>query len=337
WSRLGSEIVNPIGCADCHNNETMELQISRPALIEAFERQGKKMTDFTHNEMRSLVCAQCHVEYYFDKKHEGAEGANYLTFPWDNGFAAEDMEKYYDAIEFKDWEHALSKAPMLKAQHPGYEVYMTGVHASRGVSCADCHMPYMSEGGKKYTDHHIQSPLNNVENSCMVCHKEKVGQLIADVYERQDRVIENRDKLEELLVRAHVEAKTAWDNGATEAQMKDILQDIRHAQWRWDYAAASHGGSFHSPVEISRVIATGINIAQEGRIKLARLLPILGVTGQIPYPDIATKEKAQKFIGLPIEKLKKEKEEFKKSMVPKWIKEAKDREAEMKIVRMGEQ
>ena len=336
WSRIGSEVVNPIGCADCHNEETMELQITRPALVEAFERQGKKMTDFTHNEMRSLVCAQCHVEYYFDKKHEGAEGSAYLTLPWDNGYKAEDMEKYYDDKDFKDWTHKLSKAPMLKAQHPGWEVYMTGVHASRGVSCADCHMPYMSEGGKKYTDHHIQSPLNNVENSCMVCHKEKTGQLVADVYERQDRIIENRDKLEELLVRAHVEAKTAWDNGATEEQMKDILQDIRHAQWRWDYAAASHGGSFHSPVETSRVIATGIDIAQEGRIKLARLLPVLGVKGEIAYPDIATKEKAQKFIGLPVEKLKAEKETFKNNLVPKWIQEAKDREAKMKIVRMGQ-
>ena len=97
----------------------------------------------------------------------------YLTFPWDNGFSAEAMEEYYDEIEFSDWTHKLSKAPMLKAQHPGYEVYMTGIHAERGVSCADCHMPYMSEGGQKFTDHHIQSPLNNIANSCQVCHREE--------------------------------------------------------------------------------------------------------------------------------------------------------------------
>ena len=335
WARLGAEIANPIGCADCHNNETMELQISRPALVEAFERQGKKMDEFTHNEMRSLVCAQCHVEYYFNKKRPDAEGANYLTFPWDNGFKAEDMEKYYDAIEFSDWEHALSKTPMLKAQHPDYEVYMTGVHAARGVSCADCHMPYMSEGGKKYTDHHIQSPLNNIENSCMVCHKEKTEQLLRDVYERQDKVIQNRDKLEELLVRAHVEAKTAWDNGAKPEQMKSILQDIRHAQWRWDYAAAGHGNSFHSPVELFRIIGTAIDIAQEGRIKLARLLMQLGYKGEVAYPDIDTKGKAQKYIGLPIDKLKKEKEEFKKNVVPKWLKETEDRQSKMEITVTG--
>ena len=132
---------------------------------------------------------------------------------------------------------------------------MTGIHAERGVSCADCHMPYKSEGGQKFTDHHIQSPLNNVEASCAVCHREETTTLIKNVYDRQDKIIENRDKLEELIVRAHVEAGKAWDLGATEDEMKDILMDIRHAQWRWDYAAASHGGSFHSPVEIGRVVS----------------------------------------------------------------------------------
>lgn len=336
WARLGSQIVNPIGCADCHNNETMDLQISRPALVEAFERQGKDINNATHQEMRSLVCAQCHVEYYFNKDRPGAEGANYLTFPWDLGLSAEEMEEYYDNINFKDWTHKLSKAPMLKAQHPGYEVYLTGVHAERGVSCTDCHMPYMSEGGKKYTDHHIQSPLNNIENSCMVCHREKTAQLVKDVYARQDRIIENRDKLEEIIVRAHVEAAKAWELGATDDQMKDILVDIRHAQWRWDYAAASHGGSFHSPVEISRVIGTGIDVAQESRIKLARLLMQLGFDGEVPYPDISTKAKAQEFIGLPMDKLNKEKEIFMKEIAPQWDKEADERESEMPIIYTNE-
>ena len=326
WSDKGAEIVNSIGCADCHDEETMELTITRPVLIEAFERQGKDINKVSHQEMRSLVCAQCHVEYYFDKKRPGMEGTPYLTLPWDKGMSVEAMEEYYDEIEFKDWTHKLSKAPMLKAQHPGYEVYMTGVHADRGVSCADCHMPYKTEGGQKFTDHHMESPLNNVANSCQVCHREEGEKLMANVYERQDKVIESRDNLERLLVRAHVEAKQAWEWGATEDQMKDILQDIRHGQWRWDYAAASHGGSFHSPVEISRVIATGLMKAQEARVKLARLFATLGHNEELEYPDISTKAKAQKFIGLPMEKLEADKANFKKELLPKWMAEAKARE-----------
>jgi nitrite reductase (cytochrome c-552) len=221
---------------------------------------------------------------------------------------------------------------MLKAQHPGYETYMTGIHAQRGVSCADCHMPYKSEGGQKFTDHKMQSPLNNIANSCQVCHREEASTLMANVYDRQDKIIENRDKLEELLVRAHVEAKKAWDLGATESEMKDILMGIRHSQWRWDYAAASHGGSFHSPIELGRVISTGITIAQETRIKLARLLASHNFNQEIPYPDIATKAKAQEFIGLDMNKLNSEKQEFLKTVVPEWMKEAEKREKTYDVV-----
>ncbi len=332
WAELGPEIVNFIGCNDCHDAKTMNLRISRPALVEAFQKMGKDVTKATHQEMRSLVCAQCHVEYYFNKKR--VEGAAWLTFPWEKGMTVEKMEEYYDAIEFSDWTHALSKAPMLKAQHPDYEIYMTGVHADRGVSCADCHMPFKSEGGQKFTDHHMTSPLNNVANSCQVCHREETAKLIENVYQRQERIIEIRDQLEVLLVMAHVEAKKAWDLGATEAQMKEILQDIRKAQWRWDFSAAGHGSSFHSPVEMARVIGHGIRMAQDARIKLARVLAKLGFTESIAYPDIATKAKAQQFIGLPMEDLRKEKAEFLQTMVPKWLEEAAKREKGYKITRL---
>ena len=330
WAGRGEQIHNYIGCADCHDPESMSLRITRPALIEAYERRGMSIEEVSHQDMRSLVCAQCHVEYYFNKNKY--EGIPYLMFPWDEGLTVEDMEKYYDKMEFSDWTHSLSRAPMLKAQHPGYEVYITGVHADRHVSCADCHMPYRSEGGQKFTDHKIQSPLNNVHNSCQICHREEYTKLYKDVFDRQDKIIQNRDKLEELIVRAHVESKKAWDLGATKEQMANILQDIRHAQWRWDYAAASHGGSFHSPVEISRVISTGITIIQEGRIKLVRVLGALGYSGEVAYPDISTKEKAQKYIGIDAEKLNKEKKEFIKTVVPQWKKKAEEREASWKII-----
>ncbi len=325
WDTKGPEIVNPIGCADCHDPKTMNLVITRPALIEAFERQGRDISKSTQQEMRSLVCAQCHVEYYFDK-HK-IEGVAYLTFPWDKGFSADDIEKYYDSYEFSDWTHSKSRAPMLKAQHPEYETWQMGIHAQRGVACADCHMPYKSEGGQKFTDHHIQSPLNNIANSCQVCHREETDELVKNVYERQDKIIENRNNLEVLLVRAHVEAKKAWDLGATEDQMKAILSDIRKAQWRWDFSAASHGASFHAPIEISRLIANGIVFVQDARVKLARLLAQKGITDEISYPDITTKAKAQQYIGLDMAKLNAEKAEFKKIVLPEWVRIAAERES----------
>lgn len=328
WGSKGNEIVNSIGCADCHDAETMNLRISRPALIEAFENMGKNIEQVSHQEMRSLVCAQCHVEYYFNKKI--VEGVPYLKFPWDKGLTCESAESYYDSLQFADWTHTISKAPMLKAQHPGYEIYLTGVHADRGVSCADCHMPYISEGGQKFTSHHVVSPLANPANTCQVCHREETEDLIHDVYERQDKIMENRNILEELLVRAHVEAGKAWELGANDIQMKDILWEIRHAQWRWDYAVAAHGASIHSPVEVGRIIASGINKAQEARLALARLLAELDYNKEVPYPDISTKEKAQKFIGLDMDKLNSDKQQFLEKVVPKWDEQANKREAEYK-------
>lgn len=325
WEDFGHEVVNHIGCADCHDAETMRLKITRPALIEAFERQGKDITKASHQEMRSLVCAQCHVEYYFDKKK--VEGANYLTFPWDKGMSADDMAEYFDALEFYDWIHPLSKAPMLKAQHPDYEMYLTGVHAARGVSCADCHMPYRSQGGVKFTDHHIQSPLNNVANSCQVCHRQDTDQLIADVYERQTKIKQNSNLLEHLLVKTHLEAEFAWKLGATEEQMKQILQYIRHAQWRWDFAVAGHGNSFHASVETSRLLASGIHLAQEARVQLARVVAQLGHTGEIPLPDVSTKDKAQAYIGLDMPARRTAKQEFLQTVVPEWLRKAQEREA----------
>lgn len=321
WSSMGSQIVNPIGCQDCHDPKTMNLRITRPALAEAFARQGRNIENVTHQEMRSLVCAQCHVEYYFKGEDR------FLTFPWDKGFSADDMESYFDEYQFADWVHGLSRAPMLKAQHPDYELYRTGVHADRGVACADCHMPYQREGGLKFTNHHLQSPLNNISGSCQVCHRESEEKLLRNVYERQAKVSEMRRITEKNLARLHLEAKMAWDAGATEDEMQDVLQLIRHAQWRWDWVAAANGMGFHSPVECLRVLGTAVNKAQEARVILARIFPKYNVPQPVELPDFSTKEKAQEIAGLNMNEIRRQKTEFKNDLLPLWLEEAAQREA----------
>ncbi len=322
WLNMGPEIVNNIGCQDCHDPKSMNLRITRPALIEAFQRQGKDINKSTLQEMRSLVCAQCHVEYYFKGKEE-----KYLTFPWDKGFSAEEMETYYDEIEHVDFVHKLSRTPILKAQHPDYELYMTGIHAKRGVSCADCHMPYRSEGGVKFTDHKIQSPLANVANSCQVCHRESEKDLLRDVYERQDKMEEMRKLAEDALAKAHIEAKFAWDKGATEAEMAPVLKLIRQSQWRWDWVAAANGLGFHSPVEASRAMANSIQKAEAARAQIVRVLAKRGYAEAIPLPDISTKAKAQAFIGLEMATLRTEKQDFISKIIPEWDASAKSRQS----------
>jgi len=223
----------------------------------------------------------------------------------------------------------LSKAPMLKAQHPDYELYMTGIHAQRGVSCADCHMPYKVEGGRKFTDHHIQSPLNNIANSCQVCHRESESQLISDVYARQDRVLEIRRLAEKTIAAAHLEAKAAWDAGATEEEMKPILKLIRNAQWRWDWVAAANGVGFHAPVEALRVLGTSVSLGERARGQLAIVLTKYGKKIPIELPDYSTKEKAQKLVGLDIEKLKADKAKLLETLVKEWDAKAEKRQGSL--------
>ncbi|TFG79157.1 MAG: ammonia-forming cytochrome c nitrite reductase [Chrysiogenales bacterium] len=312
WMHLGPEITNAIGCLDCHDPKTLNLRISRPALVEAFQRQGNDIKKATHQEMRSLVCAQCHIEYYF--KDDG----KYLTLPWDRGTTVEAMEAYYDEYQFKDFTHKLSRTPIVKPQHPDWETFQLGIHAQRGLACADCHMPYRSEGGVKFSNHKVQSPLNNIANTCLVCHRESEETLRNSVYERQDKISELRTRAEDLLVRAHIEAKTAWDLGATTQEMEPILAFIRKAQWRWDFVAASHGASFHAPLESARILGNAIEQAGQARLSLVRVLSKHGKTDAVALPDISTKAKAQSYLGLDMPSLKKKKEAFRQETLPQW-------------------
>ena len=314
WEEIGPQIRNPIGCLDCHDPETQDLRISRPALVEAFQARGEDISTAKHQEMRSLVCAQCHVEYYF--KGEG----KYLTFPWDKGFTAEEMEAYYDEVGHTDFVHALSKAKMLKPQHPDWELFRMGIHAQRGLSCADCHMPYEIEGGMKFSSHHVVSPLANIGQTCAVCHRESEETLRQNVVERQDKVKEMLSHAQDALVAAHVEAKAAWEAGATEQEMGPALLAIRHAQWRADFVAASVGAAFHAPVESARLLASSLSKAAEARLLLSRVLSAHGVAQPVPLPDISTKEKAQTFIGLDIPAERAKKEEWKKTVLTEWLK-----------------
>ena len=293
------------------------------ALQAKAKAEGKEQPNLSFNtadrtEKRAEICANCHVEYYF------AGDLKQVTFPWNNGQTVDDIEKYYDDIGFSDWTHSLSKAPMLKAQHPDFEIWSLGMHGKNGVTCIDCHMPKVQgKDGKVYTDHQIQNPFDAFDTTCANCHdqsKEKLKDIVAS---RKKEVKDVMGRLEDQVVRAHFEAKAAWDAGATKEEMEPALMDIRHAQWRWDYAAASHGGHMHAPDVMLRVLGSGIDKAADARAKLAAILTKHGVKTPVEVPDISTADKAWKVMGIDIEKERKAKKEFLETVVPQWVKEAK--------------
>ncbi|WP_417760484.1 ammonia-forming nitrite reductase cytochrome c552 subunit [Shewanella sp.] len=325
WYKGGEDISNTIGCSDCHEKGTAKLRISRPFAERAFETIGKPFDKASRNEKQSLVCSQCHVEYYFEKT-EARNG--FVKFPWDDGTSVDAMEKYYDNIQFADWTHKISKTPMLKAQHPGYETWSTGVHGANNVSCVDCHMPKVTNAqGRKYTDHKVGNPFDRFEDTCARCHTQSKAFMVEQYEKGKDKVLELKAAAETQLVHAHFEAGAAWQAGATDAEMAPILADIRHAQWRWDYSIASHGVYAHNPTEALRVLGTAVDKAASARIKLAQLLAQKGVKQPVAIPDISTKAKAQAAVGLDMDTLNAEKEQFKQEVLPKWDAAAKKREA----------
>ncbi|QQX80592.1 ammonia-forming cytochrome c nitrite reductase [Shewanella sp. KX20019] len=322
WSAAGSEIVNTIGCQDCHEPGSSKLRVSRPFAQRAMDKIGKNWDDASRTDKKAMVCGQCHVEYYFEKETKKA------AFPWDNGVDTDSVEEFFDSIEFVDWTHQISKTPMLKAQHPDYETWSSGVHGQNDVTCIDCHMPKITNAkGRKFTDHQVGNPFDRFEVGCANCHEQSKEQMLAVVANRQAMINELKDWVETQLVHAHYEAGAAIKAGATAAELKPIQDDIRHSQWRWDHATASHGIAMHNPEEALRVLGTAIDLSADARVKLARLLGEKGVKQPVAIPDISTKEKAQKAIGLDMDKLEAEKATFSETVLPAWDKEAEERQA----------
>ncbi len=331
WARGGPFIVNPIGCADCHDTNSADfmanklnkpaLTLSRPYVERAMNAIGKPFDKSDRLMKQSQVCGQCHSEYHFAAPNAA------VKFPWDKGYDTLSMEKYYEDpnLAFKaDWVHGISKAPMLKAQHPEYETWLDGVHGKNNVSCADCHMPKVKNAkGETYTSHNIGNPFDQFEQTCATCHEQDKAFLQDVVASRKKTVNDLKLRVENQLVRAHFEAGAAWKAGATEAEMKPALNDIRLGQWRWDMAIASHGIHMHSPDVGLHLLGTAMEKASEARAKLARVLASKGVVQEVAIPDISTVEKAQAAVGWDMNKLRADKDDFLKTIVPQWDKQAK--------------
>lgn len=260
YNELKENLHTGSTCADCHDPQTMELRITRPGFINAMEKRGIDLSKATRQEMRSYVCGQCHVEYYF------AGDDKVLTFPWEKGLNIDNIQEYYDSYEFKDWDHAESGAPMLKMQHPEFELFSTGIHARSGVACADCHMPYTRVGSVKVSDHWLRSPLKNLSAACQTCHNVDEEELYNRVVDIQHTTADLLRASEEALLDAIDAIVAAKEAGATDEQLAEARQLHRIAQMRWDFISSENSTGFHSPQEAARVLADCRDLARQSQL-----------------------------------------------------------------------
>ncbi len=260
-------VEHPVGCIDCHVPETMQLRVTRPAFLQGIKAlkasQGIPNYDpntmATRQEMRTFVCGQCHVEYYFkgpDKQ---------LTLPWAKGLAVDKIVDYYDEAGFTDWTHALTGAATLKAQHPEFETWSAGIHARSGVACADCHMPYMKEGAQKISDHQVRSPLLNLNRACQTCHRWSEPELKDRVEQIQTRFLQVKNAALDALMDLIADLKAAKDAGRPDAELAAARAFQRRGQFYIDFTDAENSTGFHAPQESERVLALAIDLCRKGQ------------------------------------------------------------------------
>jgi nitrite reductase (cytochrome c-552) len=262
----------PIACIDCHDPKTMQLRITRPAFMEGIRAykasQGIKdydvNRDATRQEMRSYVCAQCHVTYYF----HGPEKR--LTFPWPNGLQVQQIVASENQDNVKEWVHKDTGAPMMKARHPEFETWSQGIHARSGVACADCHMPYMREGGQKISDHNVRSPLLNINRACQTCHRWPEQELKDRVEQIQTRFYDTRQIAMDALMDLIKDIKTAKDAGATDDELKNAWQAQRTCGFYIDFLVSENSMGFHADQYSVMSFAQAINICRQGQLTLRR-------------------------------------------------------------------
>jgi nitrite reductase (cytochrome c-552) len=251
-------------CADCHDPATMSLRVTRPAFINAMEDLGVDLSRASRQEMRTYVCAQCHVEYYFKGKNK------VLTFPWSKGRTIDDIEEYYDSYNFSDWTHKITGAPMIKIQHPEFELWTTSIHARSGVSCADCHMPYVRQGSVKVSDHWLRSPLEDLDHSCRTCHPWPEEELRGRVIDIQNKTASLLRQSEEALLDAIEAIRLAREKGVKKEDLAEACRLQRRSQMRWDFISSENSTGFHSPQEAARVLASAIDFARRAELSALR-------------------------------------------------------------------
>lgn len=270
YAQIREQVKHPVACIDCHDPKTMQLRVTRPAFIEGIRAlkaaQGIPNYDVnsmaTRQEMRSFVCGQCHVTYYFQPPNKR------LAFPWAHGLKVENIIAVEDEQKIKEWDHPDSGAGLIKARHPEFEMWNQGVHARSGVACADCHMPYMRQGGLKISDHHVNSPLLKVNRSCQTCHHFPEEELKARVEDIQDTFFNLRNTALDALVDLIADIKAEKAKGATDAQLAQARDYQRKGQFMIDFVMSENSMGFHAPQEATRILGDAINLCRLGQLSL---------------------------------------------------------------------
>lgn len=307
-----------VACIDCHNNKDMTLQLSRGfTLVKAMDSMGTDPQKLSHQEMRSAVCAQCHVTYNITKTPEGKSNGIYFpwqTSKWGNISVENIIQKIRSDPNNKEWTQTVTGFKMAFMRHPEFELFSNqSTHWQAGASCADCHMPYTKVGVYKVSDHRVMSPLKADLRACGQCHAESTDWL-------KQRVINIQDRTISLMLRAGYGTATAaklfelaHNSQKQGTQFDQALYDqakeyYEQAFYRQLFIGAENSVGFHNPPETLRILGDAVAFAGKSEALLRQMLAQGGV--QVPatvnlelakYVDVRGEKK---LMGKPEQEIK---------------------------------
>jgi formate-dependent nitrite reductase cytochrome c552 subunit len=288
-----------LNCVHCHDPHLTKMRVIRDALIEALKTRGPFPYDKEKNErarkylkviafpeakdnyreiviwdanvkdpkLNWLTCAQCHVEYECNPVTDvrtdrkiGFDDPRTNVFGWRN---AMDVYDYYmNELGIYTFRHGISKARLIKAQHPETEVWWESKHERAGVDCIDCHMPEVN--GIKF--HSPRSPQElSIEKACLNCHSEWTVDEANYIIEGIQQYIRGKmrdaefhlSKLVEMIAMAE---RFGVDKGKIEEARE--LHSRAHLYWEWWTAENSDG--FHDPDEAFLTLGEASRLAEKG-------------------------------------------------------------------------
>lgn len=256
FNDLIGQFTEPISCYNCHENDPSTLTVTGTHWTNAI---GSAIEEVPEG---AAVCGQCHNEYYFPTD------TKVTSYAYSNleEMTPESILAFYDEKGFKDWEHADTMAPMIKVQHPEFETMYGGTKeesgpmAQHGYACSDCHMAATEGENGEYTSHNWSSPLANaslIENNCSQCHEDIVGEVRAVQDEEETRVTAISEDIEAMTnaiaakyadeIAALKAKKDAGEEYAASAELAQLQQLQREAQFYWDFVMVENSEGAHNP------------------------------------------------------------------------------------------
>jgi nitrite reductase (cytochrome c-552) len=129
-------------------------------------------------------------------------------------------------------------------------------------------MPYMREGALKITDHHVRSPLLNINNACQTCHKWPEEELKGRVEAIQQRTVDLRNRAMDALMALIADIKAAQAGGSAGPSVAAALEFQRHGQFYLDFVESENSNGFHAPQEAARILGEAIDYIRQGQLAL---------------------------------------------------------------------